>query len=297
AIFREPDSHAAHVLAEHGVTRLDVVTYLSHGVAKVPEMPAPGGAEESEDEDEDEEGGARRARDPLSAFTVNLIERAAAGRIDPLIGRSRELERTIHVLCRRRKNNPIYVGDPGVGKTAIVEGFALRVQENRVPAALRDVQVYALDMGALLAGTKFRGEFEARLKAVIAALVARPGAILFIDVIHEAGAAARSQTTGRQKKTVRTRDIEHIVATMAKIPPRQVTTSDRDRLQTLDRDIKLLVFGQDVAVDTVVSAIRLARAGLGQPDKPVGSFLFCGPTGVGKTEVAKQLAAALGVEF
>src|SRR5207249_3070879 len=253
-----------------------------------------------------------------------------------LIGRSRELERTIHVLCRRRKNNPIYVGDPGVGKTAIVEGFALRVQENRVPAALRDVQVYALDMGALLAGTKFRGEFEARLKAVIAALVARPGAILFIDEIHTVVGAGATHggsldasnilkpalasgdlrcmgaTTyqdykshferdralaRRQKKTVRTRDIEHIVATMAKIPPRQVTTSDRDRLQTLDRDIKLLVFGQDIAVDTVVSAIRLARAGLGQPDKPVGSFLFCGPTGVGKTEVAKQLAAALGVEF
>ena len=412
AIFREPDSHAAHVLAERGVTRLDVITYLSHGIAKVPDAPAPGSGDEDEGDEDDEGGGARPARDPLSAFTVNLVERAAAGRIDPLIGRARELERTIHVLCRRRKNNPIFVGDPGVGKTAIVEGFALRVHEARVPEALRDVQVYALDMGALLAGTKFRGEFEARLKAVVAALKARPGAILFIDEIHtvvgagathggsldasnilkpalasgelrcmgattyqdykshferdralarrfqkievgepsveethailrglrahyeghhrvtytdgalraaadlaakhvhdrflpdkaidvidEAGAAARSQTAGRQKKTVRTRDIEHIIATMANIPPRQVTTSDRDRLQTLDRDIKLLVFGQDAAVDTVASAIRLVRAGLGHPDKPVGSFLFCGPTGVGKTEVAKQLAAALGIEF
>src|SRR2546430_8252067 len=185
AIFREPDSHAAHVLAEHGLTRLDVVTYLSHGIPKVPEVPAPGGSDgQGEDDEDDEEGGARRARDPLSAFTVNLVERAAAGRIDPLIGRSRELERTVHVLCRRRKNNPIFVGDPGVGKTAIVEGFALRVHEGRVPAALRDVQVFALDMGALLAGTKFRGEFEARLKAVIAALTARPGAILFVDEIH-----------------------------------------------------------------------------------------------------------------
>ncbi len=410
AIFREPESHAAHLLAENGVTRLDVITYLSHGIPKVPDAGEPA-APSGDDDDDDEESEGRPARDPLSAYTTNLVEKAAAGRIDPLIGRSREIERTIHVLCRRRKNNPIFVGDPGVGKTALVEGFALRVQQGEVPAALKDVQVYALDMGALLAGTKFRGEFEARLKAVINALTARPGAILFIDEIHtivgagathggsldasnilkpalasgelrcigattfqdykshferdralarrfqrievgepsveethailrglrghyeshhgvtytdsalraaadlaakhvhdrflpdkaidvidEAGAAARSGA-GRQKKTVRTRDIEHIVATMAKIPPRQVTTSDRDRLQTLDRDIKLLVFGQDAAVDNVVSAIRLARAGLGQPEKPVGSFLFTGPTGVGKTEVAKQLAAALGVEF
>jgi ATP-dependent Clp protease ATP-binding subunit ClpA len=408
AIFREPDSQAAYLLAQQGITRLDVISYLSHGISKVVEEPSgtPG------DDEEGDEGGPRRARDPLSAFTENLVERAAAGRIDPLIGRARELERTIHVLCRRRKNNPIFVGDPGVGKTAIVEGFALRVHRGEVPAALRDVGVYALDMGALLAGTKFRGEFEARLKAVIAALRERSGSILFIDEIHtivgagatqggsldasnilkpalasgelrcvgattyqdykqhferdralarrfqkievgepsveethailrglkthyerhhgvvysdralraaadlaarhvndrylpdkaidvidEAGAAAQVLPGGRQKRQVRTRDIEHVVATMAKIPPRTVSVSDRDRLSTLDRDLKLLVYGQDTAIDGVVSAIRLARAGLGQPEKPVGSFLFAGPTGVGKTEVAKQLAAALGVEF
>jgi ATP-dependent Clp protease ATP-binding subunit ClpA len=411
AIFRETDSHAAFLLSQQGITRLDVISYISHGVAKVPSDPAPSG-DDAEDDDQSEDEAPSRKRDPLAAFTVNLVERAAAGRIDPLIGRARELERTIHVLCRRRKNNPIFVGDPGVGKTALVEGFALRVHQKKVPPSLRDVGVYALDMGALLAGTKFRGEFEARLKGVLAALKAKPNAILFIDEIHtivgagatqggsldasnilkpalasgelrcigatthhdykqfferdralarrfqkidigepsveethailrglrghyerhhgvtytdnalraaadlaakhvndrflpdkaidvidEAGAALKLLPASKQKKTVRTRDVERIVATMAKIPERTVTVSDRDRLRTLDRDLKLLVFGQDVAIDTVVAAIRLARAGLGQPDKPVGSFLFAGPTGVGKTEVAKQLAAALGVEF
>jgi ATP-dependent Clp protease ATP-binding subunit ClpA len=414
AIFREPDSQAAYLLAQQGITRLDVISYISHGISKAPTPDAGDGGDDADGDDDDAEDDERprAARDPLGAFTVNLVGRAAAGRIDPLIGRARELERTIHVLCRRRKNNPVFVGDPGVGKTAIVEGFALRVQRGEVPAVLRGVGVYALDMGALLAGTKFRGEFEARLKAVIAALQAKPGSILFIDEIHtvvgagatqggsmdasnilkpalasgelrcigatthqdykthferdralarrfqkidvvepsveethailrglkphyerhhrvtytdralraaaelsakhvndrflpdkaidvidEAGASLQVQPPSKQKKTVRTRDIEHIVATMAKIPPRTVTVSDRDRLLTLDRDMKLLVFGQDQAIDTVVSAIRLARAGLGQPEKPVGSFLFAGPTGVGKTEVAKQLAAALGVEF
>jgi ATP-dependent Clp protease ATP-binding subunit ClpA len=410
AIFREPDSHAAYLLAQQGITRLDAISYISHGITKDPETPADG--DEAIDEQEDDDERPHALRDPLSAYTVDLVARAAAGKIDPLIGRAREIERTVHVLCRRRKNNPVFVGDPGVGKTAIVEGFALRVQRGEVPPPLRDVRVYALDMGALLAGTKFRGEFEARLKAVLRALAEKPGSILFIDEIHtvvgagatqggsmdasnilkpalasgdlrcigattyqdykqhferdralarrfqrievgepsveethqilrglkphyekhhrvvytdralraaaelsakhvndrflpdkaidvidEAGAAAQVQAGGRQKKSVRTRDVEHVVATMAKIPPRTVTVSDRDRLQTLDRDMKLLVFGQDHAIDQVVSAIRLARAGLGQPDRPVGSFLFAGPTGVGKTEVAKQLAAALGVEF
>jgi ATP-dependent Clp protease ATP-binding subunit ClpA len=410
AIFREPESHAAHLLAQQGLTRLEVISYLSHGIRKAPEPGAPETGEDTDADDEEED--APRQRDPLAAFTVNLVERAAAGRIDPLVGRARELERTIHVLSRRRKNNPIFVGDPGVGKTALVEGFALLVHQKKVPPALRDVSVHALDMGALLAGTKFRGEFEARLKGVIAALKARPGAILFIDEIHtvvgagatqggsldasnilkpalasgelrcigatthhdykqhferdralarrfqkievaepsveethailrglrphyerhhgitytdgalraaaelaakhvndrflpdkaidvidEAGAARRLLPSSRQKKTVRVRDIERVVATMAKIPERSVSVSDRDRLQTLDRDMKLLVFGQDGAIDTVVSAIRLARAGLGQPEKPVGSFLFAGPTGVGKTEVARQLAAALGIQF
>jgi ATP-dependent Clp protease ATP-binding subunit ClpA len=416
AIFREPDSQAAFLLEQQGIRRLDVITYLSHGISKIAEGPGPSerGGDEEDDEDEDEAGGAgrRAARDPLAAFTIDLVERAAAGRIDPLIGRSRELERTIHVLCRRRKHNPVFVGDPGVGKTALVEGFALRVHRGEVPKPLRDVRVYALDMGALLAGTKFRGEFEARLKGVIAALKERPGAILFIDEIHtvvgagatqggsldasnilkpalangelrcigatthqdyknhferdralarrfqridvvepsveethailrglrseyekhhkvtytdralraaaelaakhvndrflpdkaidvvdEAGAAVQVMPENRQRKTVRTRDIEHIVATMAKIPPRTVSLSDRERLETLERDLKLLVFGQDAAINAVASTIRLARAGLGQPEKPVGSFLFAGPTGVGKTEVAKQLAAALGIEF
>src|SRR5690349_11089441 len=171
AIFREPDSQAAYLLAKQGITRLDVVSYISHGIAKVPEAEDPMPDEGDEDDDEER---PRALRDPLAAFTANLVERAAAGRIDPLIGRAREIERTVHVLCRRRKNNPVFVGDPGVGKTAIVEGFALRVHKGEVPPALKDVGVYALDMGALLAGTKFRGEFEARLKAVIAALKAKP---------------------------------------------------------------------------------------------------------------------------
>jgi len=413
AIFREPDSHAAYLLGRQGVTRLDAVSYLAHGITKVRPPADDGGGDAAPGEGEgDDEEGAARATDPLAAFTTDLVALAAAGRIDPLVGRERELERTIHVLCRRRKHNPIFVGDPGVGKTALVEGFALHVHQGEVPEPLRGVRIYALDMGAVLAGTKFRGEFEARLKGVLAALAKQPGAILFIDEIHtvvgagathggsldasnllkpalssgqlrcigatthqdykqhferdralarrfqkidvgeptvdethailrglrphyerhhgvtftdralraaaelsakhvgdrflpdkaidvidEAGAALRVLPPGRQKKTVRTRDIEHVVAIMAKIPPRTVTVSDRDRLLTLDRDMKLLVFGQDAAIDTVVSAIRLARAGLGQPDKPVGSFLFAGPTGVGKTEVAKQLAGALGVTF
>ncbi|TMB20946.1 MAG: AAA family ATPase, partial [Deltaproteobacteria bacterium] len=188
AIFREPESQAAYLLAKQGITRLDVISYISHGIPKVPEAPSPAG-----DEEEDAEEGARPARDPLGAFTINLVEQAAAGRIDPLIGRERELERTIHVLCRRRKNNPVFVGDPGVGKTAIVEGFALRVHRGEVPTALKDVGVYALDMGALLAGTKFRGEFEARLKAVIGALKAKPGAVLFIDEIHTVVGAGATQ--------------------------------------------------------------------------------------------------------
>ena len=182
AIFREPDSHAAFLLGQQGVTRLDAVTYISHGIRKVPELPA--GPGQPTEGGEDEDGEESTARDPLSAYAVNLVERAAAGKIDPLIGRERELERTVHVLCRRRKNNPIFVGDPGVGKTAVVEGLALHIHEKKVPKALADSVIYALDMGALLAGTKFRGEFEQRLKAVIAALKEKPGSILFIDEIH-----------------------------------------------------------------------------------------------------------------
>jgi len=418
AIFREPDSQAVFALREQEITRLDVITYISHGIGKVPL--APNGHDEHDHEHgdaemgDDDESGAT-GRDPLSAFTVDLVARAEAGRIDPLIGRARELERTVHVLCRRRKNNPVFVGDPGVGKTALVEGLALAIHEGTVPAALAEARIYALDMGALLAGTKFRGEFEARLKAVLKALEDKPHAILFIDEIHtvvgagathggsmdasnllkpalgsgelrcigattfqdfkqhferdralarrfqkielmepsieethailkglkaryeshhdvsysdgalgaaaelaakhihdrflpdkaidvidEAGAAAQikgPRAEGEKPRRIRTGEIEQVVATMARIPPRQVSASDRDRLETLDRDLKLLVFGQDAAVGAVVSAIRLSRAGLTQPDKPVGSFLFAGPTGVGKTELAKQLAASLGIEF
>ena len=410
AMFREADTHAAWLLNHHGITRLDVITYVSHGIPKVPtgSEPQPAG-----DDDDADEGGAP-AKDPLSSFTENLVAKAAAGKIDPLIGRARELERSMHVLCRRRKNNPVFVGDPGVGKTAMVEGLALQIHQGTVPPALLDATIYALDMGALLAGTKFRGEFEARLKAVLAALARQPKAILFIDEIHtlvgagatqggsmdasnllkpalstgelrcigattfqdfkqhferdralarrfqkielsepsvdethaileglrgqyeahhrvsytdealraaaelaakhvhdrflpdkaidvidEAGAAAQLKPTAPDapRPVIGTGEIEHVVSTMARIPPRQVSTSETERLATLDRDLKLLVFGQDAAVGRVVSAIRLSRAGLGQPDKPVGSFLFSGPTGVGKTELAKQLAAALGVEF
>jgi ATP-dependent Clp protease ATP-binding subunit ClpA len=413
AVFREPESHAAFLLAQQGVTRLDVVSYLSHGISKIgqPSERAEG-AGDAEDGEAEEAGGARRHRKPLEAFTTNLVELAAQGKIDPLIGREKEIDRTIRVLCRRRKNNPVFVGDAGVGKTALAEGFALRVHAGQVPDKLKGVNVYALDMGALLAGTRFRGDFEQRLKDVLAALKKEAGAILFIDEIHtvvgagatsggsldasnilkpalasgelrcigattyhdyksfferdralarrfqkieisepsvdeahqilkglksryeehhgvtytdnalrsaaelaakhindrflpdkaidvidEAGASAQVKSQAGQKKTVRTKDIEHIVATIAKIPPRSVSVDDRERLSTLERDLQLTVFGQDDALRTLASAIKLSRAGLAHPEKPIGSFLFAGPTGVGKTEVAKQLATALGVAF
>ena len=412
AIFREPDCHAAYLLEQQGITRLDVVTYISHGISKIAEEPAQieQGAESESDGDDQEE--QRPRKDPLALYTTDLAARAAAGKIDPLIGRAAELARTARVLCRRRKNNPVFVGEPGVGKTALAEGLALQIHQGKVPAALKDAKIYALDMGALVAGTRFRGDFEQRLKAVLAALRKQPGAILFIDEIHtvvgagaasggsldasnilkpalqsgelrcigattyhdyknhferdralarrfqkievpeptpeetheilkglkrhyeehhgvaytrgalraaaelsaryindrhlpdkaidvidEAGATLQMQSPGQRKKTVRTKDIEEVVATMAKIPPRSVSVSDRERLEALERDLKLTVFGQDEAITTLASAIKLARAGLGHPEKPVGSFLFAGPTGVGKTEVAKQLASVLGIEF
>ena len=361
------------------------------------------------DDDEEE---ARPSRDPLKAFTVNLIERAAAGQIDPLIGRSDELQRTIQILCRRRKNNPIYVGEPGVGKTAIAEGLALKIHLGEVPELLRSATVYALDMGAVLAGTKYRGEFEQRFKGVITALKKIPGAILFIDEIHtivgagavsggsmdasnilkpalasgemrcigsttyseykasferdralarrfqkievsetsveetvgilnglksyyeeyhgvkyspeairvaaemsakymhdrflpdkaidvldEAGAALKLKSTSAKTKLVRTRDIETVVARMAKVPAKTVVSSEKVRLGELEGKLKGVIFGQDHAIEQVVRAIKLSRSGLGQPEKPVGCFLFSGPTGVGKTELAKQIAVILGVEF
>jgi ATP-dependent Clp protease ATP-binding subunit ClpA len=413
SMFREADSHAVHFLERQGISRLDVLSYISHGVSKADgaDEAAPAGAEEEDDEGR---GGEERrpGRKPLETFTVNLNQRAAEGDIDPLIGRELEVERTIHVLCRRRKNNPLFVGDAGVGKTAIAEGLALKIERGAVPDILRQSTIYALDMGALLAGTKYRGEFEQRLKAVIAALRQQPGAILFIDEIHtvvgagatsggsldasnilkpvlqsgsircigsttydeyrsyferdhalarrfqkieikepsvaetyqilkglkphyekhhgvtytdaalrsaaelaarhindrrlpdkaidvidETAAAIKILPAYKQKKTVRATDVERIVAKIARIPPRSVSTSDKERLRVLDRDLKLVVFGQDAAIGTVASAIRVGRAGLGRAEKPIGCFLFAGPTGVGKTEVAKQLASVLGVEF
>lgn len=414
AIFREPDCHAAYLLEGQGISRLDVVSYVSHGVSKIGDEPADGGGigEGDAESDGDEEEQAQARKDPLALFTTDLVARAAEGKIDPLIGRELELSRTARVLCRRRKNNPVFVGEAGVGKTALAEGLALQIHQGKVPAALREARIYALDMGALLAGTRFRGDFEQRLKGVIAALRQRPGSILFIDEIHtvvgagatsggsmdasnilkpalasgelrcigattfhdyksyferdralarrfqrievpepsaeetheilkglkvhyerhhgvtytrdalraaadlaakyindrhlpdkaidvidEAGANVQMQPTAQRRKMVRTKDIEHIVATMAKIPPRSVSLSDRERLESLERDLKLSVFGQDEAIRVLASAIKLSRAGLGHPEKPVGSFLFAGPTGVGKTEVAKQLASVLGIEF
>jgi ATP-dependent Clp protease ATP-binding subunit ClpA len=408
AMFREQDSYAVHLLEEQGITRFDVVNYVSHGISKIPtgeEWPR-------SDDEQGEEEKPRQRVDPLEAFTVNLVGKAAQGNIDPLIGRGDEIERTIHVLCRRRKNNPIYVGDPGVGKTAIAEGLALKIHRGEVPDALKDAVIYALDMGALLAGTRFRGDFEARLKGVLAGLKKKPNTILFIDEIHtivgagatsggsmdasnilkpalasgelkcigsttyhdyksyferdralarrfqkieipepskeeaykileglkphyekhhgvhysaaairaavelsakhindrrlpdkaidvidEIGAAVKLMPEEKRKKTISPKDIEKIVAKIAKIPPRSVSTSDREQLQTLERDLKLVVFGQDAAIETLASTIKLSRSGLGHPEKPIGCFLFSGPTGVGKTEVAKQLAHVMGIEF
>ncbi|HEV2864048.1 MAG TPA: ATP-dependent Clp protease ATP-binding subunit ClpA [Pyrinomonadaceae bacterium] len=412
ALYQQPNSHAVYLLKKQGITRLDILNYLAHGISKVETGGRGDGFVPEGGEDEDEAAQAAAARDPLAAFTTNLVERAAEGKIDPLIGREAEVARTIQVLCRRRKNNPIYVGDPGVGKTAIAEGLALKIQKGEVPDALKGAEVYSLDMGSLLAGTKYRGEFEQRLKAVIAALKKKPNVVLFIDEIHtivgagavsggsmdasniikpvlasgemrcigsttypeykaaferdralarrfqkievgepsledtikileglkklyeeahgvvyhpealraaaelaakhihdrflpdkaidvidEVGAMVKLMPEAERPKEVGVHEIEQVVARMAKIPPRTVAGSERDRLQNLDADLRSVIYGQDHAIAQVVSAIKLSRSGLGQPDKPIGSFLFSGPTGVGKTELAKQLAVALGVEF
>jgi len=411
SLFRETDSHAVYLLERQGIKRLDVVSYISHGVSKIQGDQEESGADEEEG-DGDEAATPRRARDPLELYTTNLNERAAAGDIDPLIGREREIERVTHVLCRRRKNNPLLVGDAGVGKTAIAEGLARQIHLGAVPDILKTSTIYALDMGALLAGTKYRGEFEQRLKAVIKALANKEHSVLFIDEIHtvvgagatsggamdasnllkpmltsgkircigsttyeefrnyferdhalarrfqkievkepsvdetyrilrglkthyeshhgvtytdgalraaadlasryindrrlpdkaidvidEAAAAIRILPAHKQKKRVAAADIEETVAKIARIPSRSVSVSDKDRLRSLEDDLKLSVFGQDEAIHTLASAVRVGRAGLGREEKPVGSFLFAGPTGVGKTEVAKQLAHVLGVEF
>ena len=407
AIFGEKDSHAVYFLQQQGIARLDVVNYISHGITKTPQPHAGKTEQESE-----QEGQAETANSPLDNYTQNLNAQALAGKIDPLIGRDKELERVIQTLCRRRKNNPLLVGEAGVGKTAIAEGLARRIVENNVPELLEKSTVYSLDMGALLAGTKYRGDFEQRLKAVLKQLVDNPNAILFIDEIHtvigagaasggtldasnllkpmlsngqlkcigattyteyrgvfekdhalsrrfqkidvnepsveetveilkglktrfeahhgvkytanalttaaelsarhindrhlpdkaidvidEAGAAQRIQPKSKQKKIIGKAEIEDIIAKIARIPPRSVSADDRGALAKLDRDLKAVVFGQDKAIDALASAIKMARSGLGNPQKPIGSFLFSGPTGVGKTEVARQLAYCLGVEL
>jgi ATP-dependent Clp protease ATP-binding subunit ClpA len=408
ALFGESHSHAKYLLEKQGITRLDILNYISHGISKVDEFgePLPLGDEE------DDESTARAMRDPLKAFASNLIERAAEGGIDPLIGRASELERTIQVLCRRRKNNPLYVGDPGVGKTAIAEGLALKIFQNEVPDVLKGAEVYALDMGSLLAGTRYRGEFEMRLKALITELKKKPGVILFIDEIHtivgagavsggsmdasnilkpalasgelrcigstthneykssferdralarrfqiieisqpsvgdtiqilhglksyyekhhsvkysdeavraaaelsakyindrylpdkaidvidEVGAATKLKPVEERPEVIVETEVEIVVAKMAKIPPKTVSASDKEKLQNLDAELKAVIYGQDHAINQLVNAIKLSRSGLANPDKPIGSFLFSGPTGVGKTELAKQLSRALGVEF
>jgi len=409
AIFSEKDSYACYLLHRHDVNRLDVVNFISHGVSKLD----PGKEREADAEVlEGSEDGTERRVSALERYTANLNERAAKDEIDPLIGRSLEIERTIQVLCRRRKNNPLLVGEAGVGKTALAEGLALRIVKKEVPEILAGATIYALDLGSLLAGTKYRGDFEKRLKAVIAELKEDDGAILFIDEIHtiigagaasggvmdasnlikpvlasgelrcmgsttfqefrgvfekdralarrfqkididepsvpetieilrglksrfedhhgvtysdealvaaaelsdrhindrhlpdkaidvidEAGARQRLQPVGKRKVDLDEHDIEDIIAHMARIPAKQVSRSDRDALRNLDRDLKLVVFGQDDAIDALSAAIKMARSGLGDADKPIGSFLFAGPTGVGKTEVTRQLALTMGIEL
>ncbi|MGZ8271961.1 MAG: ATP-dependent Clp protease ATP-binding subunit ClpA, partial [Methylophilus sp.] len=406
AIYGEKDSHAVFFLHQQGITRLDVVNFISHGVAKLPEGEDKAEAGEQDTETEAAPNGA------LENFTLNLNAQVAAGKIDPLIGRGLELERVIQTLCRRRKNNPLLVGEAGVGKTAIAEGLASRIVEKDIPEVLAGATVYSLDMGALLAGTKYRGDFEQRLKAVMKQLAEQPDSILFIDEIHtligagaasggtldasnllkpalsngslkcigattyqeyrgifekdhalsrrfqkidvvepsiaetieilkglkskfeahhsvkysasalttaaelsakyindrhlpdkaidvidEAGAAQRILPKNKQKKIIGNKEIEEIIAKIARIPPKNISSDDRHALKTLERDLKAVVFGQDKAIETLASAVKMARSGLGQNNKPIGSFLFSGPTGVGKTEVAKQLAYIMGIEL
>ncbi len=403
AIFNEKESQAVYLLNQQGVTRLDVVNYIAHGVRK--------------DEDETEETAATgegngEEASPLESFATNLNEMARRGRIDPLIGRKEEVERTIQVLCRRRKNNPLFVGEAGVGKTALAEGLAKRIVDGEVPEVLAESTIYSLDLGALLAGTKYRGDFEKRLKAVLAQLKREEGAVLFIDEIHtiigagsasggamdasnlikpvlasgdlkcigsttyqeyrgifekdhalarrfqkidvpepsvsetiqileglksrfeehhgikytrpalkeaaelaeryinerhlpdkaidvidEAGARQRLQPPSKRKKTIGVKEIEEVIAKMARIPPKSVSSSDKESLRNLERDLKLMIYGQDEAIEVLSTAIKMSRSGLGNEQKPIGSFLFAGPTGVGKTEVTRQLSKSMGIEL
>src|ERR1700746_3399433 len=413
AIFAERESHAAYFLQEQDMTRYDAVNYISHGIAKRPGMsesrPVRGADEETDTKTGDDN---KKKGDALDAYCVNLNKKAREGKIDPLIGRESEISRTIQVLCRRQKNNPLFVGDAGVGKTAIAEGLARRIVNGEVPDVLKDATVFALDMGTLLAGTRYRGDFEERLKQVIKELEAYPGAILFIDEIHtvigagatsggamdasnllkpalasgtvrcigsttykeyrqhfekdralvrrfqkidineptvedaiailkglkpyfedyhrlkytneaieaavqlssryihdrklpdkaidvidESGAAQMLLPEGRRKRTIGLKEIETTIATMARIPPKAVSKDDAEVLQHLQATLKRVVYGQDKAIEALSASISLARAGLREPEKPIGCYLFSGPTGVGKTEVARQLAATLGVEI
>jgi ATP-dependent Clp protease ATP-binding subunit ClpA len=413
AIFGEKDSHAVYYLHQQGVTRLDVVNFIAHGIRKSdpPEAAKPGDSA-AENEEQGTEGKQNEKASPLEQFTQNLNQMAKDGKIDPLIGRDYEVERVIQILCRRRKNNPLLVGEAGVGKTAIAEGLAWRITQGDVPEILAESLVYSLDMGALLAGTKYRGDFEQRLKGVLKSLKDKPNAILFIDEIHtligagaasggtldasnllkpalssgqmkcigattfteyrgifekdaalsrrfqkvdvveptveqtvdilkglksrfeehhgvkyalaalqaaaelsakyindrhlpdkaidvidEAGAAQRILPASKRKKTISKSEVEEIVAKIARIPPANVSNDDRGKLQTLERDLKSVVFGQDKALEVLASSVKMARSGLGKSDKPIGAFLFSGPTGVGKTEAAKQLAYIMGIDL
>jgi ATP-dependent Clp protease ATP-binding subunit ClpA len=415
ALFSERESHAVYFLQLQDMTRLDAVNFISHGIAKSPGKSAPRtptGASEQAEPEREEKSSAKRGQDALSTYCVNLNKKAVAGKIDPLIGRDHEIERTIQILCRRTKNNPLYVGDPGVGKTAIAEGLAKRIVDGDVPEVLVNCTIYALDMGSLLAGTRYRGDFEERLKAVVTEMESSPGAILFIDEIHtvigagatsggamdasnllkpalaqgtlrcigsttykefrnyfekdralvrrfqkidvnepsvedtvkilrglktayekhhkvrytdeairgavelaakyindrklpdkaidvidEAGAARMLQPESKRRKTVTLKDIEDMVSKIARIPPKSVSADDKEVLRTLERDLKSMVFGQNAAIEALSAAIKLSRAGLRDAEKPIGNYLFSGPTGVGKTEVARQLAATLGIEL
>ena len=412
AIFAERESHASFFLQEQNMTRFDAVQYISHGIAKRPGMSEGRMVRGADDDAGGEDGGDKKAADALNTYCINLNEKARDGKIDPLIGREKEVMRTIQVLCRRQKNNPLFVGDPGVGKTAIAEGLARKIIQSEVPEVLEDATIFSLDMGALLAGTRYRGDFEERLKAVMKEIENYEGAILFIDEIHtvigagatsggamdasnllkpalqsglvrcigsttykeyrqhfekdralvrrfqkidvnepsiedaieimrglqpyfeeyhklkftndaiksavelsakyihdrklpdkaidvvdEAGAAQMLVEESKRRKKISVKEIEATIATMARIPPKTVTKSDAEVLGNLERDLKRLVFGQDKAIESLSSAIKLARAGLREPEKPIGCYLFTGPTGVGKTEVAKQLASLMGVEL
>ena len=412
AIFSERESHAVYFLQQQEMTRLDAVNYISHGIAKVPGQDDSRAVRGAEEDELDGETVVKKGQEALTAYCVNLNQKAEDGDIDPLIGRELEVERTIQILARRTKNNPLYVGDPGVGKTAIAEGLAKRIVEGEVPEVLADATIFALDMGSLLAGTRYRGDFEERLKAVMAELEETEGAVLFIDEIHtvigagatsggamdasnllkpalasgklrcigsttykeyrnyfekdralvrrfqkidvyepsvedavkivrglkpyyeehhdiryteqairtavelsaryindrklpdsaidvidETGAAQSLLTRSKRKKTVGVKDVEAVVSKIARIPPKSVSQDDKTALENLERDLKTMVFGQDEALTALASAIKLARAGLREPEKPIGTYLFSGPTGVGKTEAARQLALSLGVEL